>query len=256
MGVSVGAKDKVTTDQFLGGRLSVLQPSNGHRSGHDAVLLAASLPVTAKNLCELGTGVGVAMLCAAARLPDAQFTGLEIDPQLSALAQQNAQLNQLEDRISVVTADILSRPRHLAAASFDHVFFNPPYYNVGQVMPLEDPLKAQAHHQEADALDVWLRYAAYLLRAGGEITLIHRATQLVEIVSALAPRFGGVTICPIYPRPNSSAGRVIIRAKRDSRGPTKLASPLILQDEAGQPSSAAEKILRHAAALALSAVDG
>jgi len=34
----------VTDDALLGGRLHLLQPKRGHRFGHDAILLAASIP--------------------------------------------------------------------------------------------------------------------------------------------------------------------------------------------------------------------
>ena len=47
-------------DGFLGNRLIIRQPRHGHRSGHDAVLLAASVGgEKAQSVCDLGAGAGV-----------------------------------------------------------------------------------------------------------------------------------------------------------------------------------------------------
>ena len=54
----------VTTDDFLGGRISIVQPRRGHRAGSDAVFLAASVPARAGDrVLDVGAGVGVAGLC-------------------------------------------------------------------------------------------------------------------------------------------------------------------------------------------------
>lgn len=247
---------EVTHDLFLGGRLNVAQPRRGHRSGHDAVLLAAAIPAAARVCCELGTGVGVASLCAAWRLPEAQFTAIEIDPALTALAEQNVTANGLSDRITLLNADICTQPRALPAAQFDHVFLNPPYFFRATVPEGNDEAKARAHQFEAEDLDLWLRYAAYLLRARGDITIIYRADMLEHLLAALTPRFGGFIVLPIHSRAGQDATRIILRATRDSRGKTTIRPPLVLQNADTSPSADAEAILRHAGTLALSVVDG
>ena len=58
-----------TLDGFLGGRLTIAQPKDGFRAGHDAVLLAAAVPArTGETILELGSGSGIASLCLAARV--------------------------------------------------------------------------------------------------------------------------------------------------------------------------------------------
>ncbi len=42
-----------TLDDFLGGRITVLQPKIGHRSGSDAVWLQAAVPASAKHVCSM-----------------------------------------------------------------------------------------------------------------------------------------------------------------------------------------------------------
>ena len=76
---------------MLGGRLRLRQPARGHRFGHDAILLAAACPARAgEQVVDLGAGVGAAGLALAARVDGMPVTLVEIDPQLAALAAENA----------------------------------------------------------------------------------------------------------------------------------------------------------------------
>ena len=89
-----------TTDDFLGGRIGVLQPKGGHRAGSDAVFLAAAVPARAgMRVLDVGAGVGVAGLCVLARVPSAELTAIEIDARLCALAAKNAERNGFGDKV-------------------------------------------------------------------------------------------------------------------------------------------------------------
>ena len=128
--------NKFTQDGFLGDKLRLKQPLDGFRSGHDAVLLAASAsPPQEGHIIELGSGSGVASLCFAARRTDAQITGLEIDDNMVALASRNAMDNDLSARAHFKVADVLGsfNDMHLVANSFDEVIANPPFYETGAV---------------------------------------------------------------------------------------------------------------------------
>ena len=129
--------EPTTQDGFLGGKLRISQPKDGFRSGHDAVLLAACIDPTmpVEKLCELGSGVGVVSLCAAARLPQLDVTGIEIDPVQVALARDNAAQNGLAERVRFVAGDLTAPfdTLGLTANGFDMVLANPPYYRAGTV---------------------------------------------------------------------------------------------------------------------------
>src|SRR5579863_9820561 len=59
--------DRVSEDAYLGGRLRLRQPHEGHRAGSDAILLAAAAPETISGVAlDLGAGVGAAGLALAA----------------------------------------------------------------------------------------------------------------------------------------------------------------------------------------------
>ena len=120
--------DALTEDEFLGGQLRLLQPRHGYRAGMDAVLLAASVPAEAgQAVLDLGSGVGTAGLCLARRVDGLRITGVELQPDLSALATENAARNGLAGRATFIAGDLRARGSILEARSFDHVICNPPY---------------------------------------------------------------------------------------------------------------------------------
>ena len=106
-------------DAFLGGRLHILQPVKGFRAGLDAVMLAAAVPVRERQaICDLGSGVGTAGLCVAARVGAVQLTAVDIDPQVLACATENAQRNGLGSSFTTIEADLQGRARNLHASTF------------------------------------------------------------------------------------------------------------------------------------------
>ena len=106
---TLAACDDLTCDDFLGGKLRIWQPRIGYRAGVDPVILAASVPAKpGDTILELGCGVGVASLCIAARVPDVQITGVEIQVDYAALAKRNARENK--KAFDVFTADLRELP--------------------------------------------------------------------------------------------------------------------------------------------------
>ena len=63
--------------------------------------------------------------------------------------------------------------------------------------------------------------------------------------------FGGLTVLPIFPRPNAAAIRIIVSAAKGNRAPLTLLPGLTLNDATGKPSVAAEAVLRGGASLSL-----
>ncbi|MGH7185899.1 MAG: methyltransferase, partial [Pseudomonadota bacterium] len=97
-----GQEGATSTDDFLGGRIAVIQPRRGHRAGSDAVFLAASVPArSGERVLDVGAGVGVAGLCLLARVPGVEVTAVEIEFGLCALAAKNAARNGFVERFEV-----------------------------------------------------------------------------------------------------------------------------------------------------------
>jgi tRNA1(Val) A37 N6-methylase TrmN6 len=240
---------ETSEDAVLGGRLVLRQPRNGHRVGHDAILLAAATTARAgEQVVDLGAGVGAAGLAVARRIEGVAVTLVEIDPALAALAGENAARNALAGRVRAVCLDVAAPAAAFAAAGLapgatDGVLMNPPF-NAPQQQPSPDPGRRMAHSASRHTLDRWIDAAARLLRPGGVVTLIWRADALDSLLTALTAGFGAVTLLPIHSKPGAPAIRVLARAGKASRAPLSLLPGFILADEAGKPTAQAEAVLR------------
>jgi tRNA1(Val) A37 N6-methylase TrmN6 len=232
-------------ETFLGGWVCVEQPLTGFRSGLDAVMLAAAVPARAgQEALELGAGAGAASLCLAHRV-DAGITGVEIDDDLVQLANRNAARNGMDDRVTFAAADAFVLPPSLKR-DFDHVFVNPPFHGEGQTSPNADRSRALA---DEGKLTDWMRLGFQRTVSGGFFTTILRADRLGEALSALP--LGGISILPLWPRAGDPARRVILQARKGSNAPFILLPGLILHDDTGAYTKAADAVLRCGAALAL-----
>jgi tRNA1Val (adenine37-N6)-methyltransferase len=233
------------SDTFLDGRVRVSQPDNGFRAGLDAVMLAASVPAqSGQAVLELGSGVGTASLCLAARVPRLALTGVEIDAGLARLAQDNAVTNGADARF--VAADIFALPSELKR-DFDQVFCNPPFHGEGQAS--KDAARATAL-MDGGALRDWLKLGLQRTVSGGFFTAILRADRLNEALAALPER--GVCAFPLWPHAGEPPKRVIVQARKGSLAPFALLPGLILHQENGDWTEESAAVLRRGEALALS----
>jgi len=240
----------LSEDRVLGGRVLLRQPVAGFRAAIDPVLLAAAVPAEGEaRVLELGAGTGAASLCLARRVEGCRITGLELQPDLAAIAAGNAVLNGLEARVSFLAGDILDPPAALAPGSFDHVMANPPYLASGTATLPPGAARALAVGEGEADLARWVEFALSRVRPRGSVTFIHRADRLADLLAALAGRAGEIAILPLWPGPGKSAKRIILRARRGIESPLRLLPGLTLHGPGGGYSPDADAILRDAAAL-------
>jgi tRNA1(Val) A37 N6-methylase TrmN6 len=242
---------ETSEDAVLGGRLRLRQPLRGHRVGHDAILLAAATGGRAGELAvDLGAGVGAAGLALAARVEGLNVTLVEIDPALCTLAADNARLNRLDHRVRAIRADAENAVAiRLPPGSAERVLMNPPFNDATRQNVSPDPRRRLAHVGEPGLLPRWVATAAWLLKPQGVLTLIWRADGLPEVLGALAGEFGSIGVLPVLSRAGAQPIRVLVRAVKGAQSNASTAEPvdcpgLILNDEQGQPTAAAQAVLR------------
>ncbi len=245
-----GATNDVSEDAILGGRVRLRQPREGYRVAIDPVLLAAAVAVrSGERVLDLGCGVGAAALCLLSRVPGAQVTGLELQPGLAALAVQNAALNDCSGQFRVVEGDLMTLPPDLSGQSFHRVMLNPPFHDAGRGRPAPDWSKALATSEDRAELADWLDAALRLLRPRGNLTLVHRADRLDEILARLRGKAGEIRIHPLWPGPGARAKRILLGARKGVQGPLSLGAGLMLHGADGAFTAEALNILRDGAAL-------
>lgn len=246
--------DATTVDAFLGGRVAVVQPAEGHhRAGLEAVLLAAGLDASEEGtVVDLGAGAGVAGLAVASRCAAARVVLVERDPMALACARASLSLatnRPLADRVRIVSADIAAPESALVVsglrrASADVVIANPPFNDArATVSPL--PARAEAHVLGDGALDDWLQASAWLLKPRGRLIIIFRADRLDDLLAACRGRFGSLDVLPVHPRAGAPAHRIVICGIKGGRTPLRLLPPFVLHEAgSGRFTPAADAVLR------------
>jgi len=232
----------------LNGKLRLLQAPDGFRTSIDAVLLAAACPAqNGHSILDLGCGVGSAGLCALHRLPQTTLHGIDIQASHTLLAQENAAINSMESRATFAKVDI----RNFDGGAFDHIICNPPYEEAGAHTPSPSTPRATAlGHLASDiTLKDWVECAWRNIKGRGSLTIIHKAEALDDIILALGKSFGATEIIPLYPKAGKAAGRVLIRSYKHRKTPCTLHSGIILHNDNGDYTDAAEAILRGGEAL-------
>lgn len=247
-------------DALLGGRVELVQPARGHhRSGSDAVFLAAALPDETEGLVyDLGAGAGAAGMCLAARVRGVAVALVERESTLVDCARQSLARPanaSFADRVSLIHTDLLAPEKQRAAAGLQResaaaVIMNPPYWSPDEVRVTPNVAKAGAHVLADGGLDAWVRVATSLIRPGGRLAIIFRADRLLALLQTLEGRFGAADIVPLHPRAGEAAIRVVVTAVKGSRAAPRLKPGLILHADASPRwTPAADAIQREGRAL-------
>jgi tRNA1(Val) A37 N6-methylase TrmN6 len=246
----------LTCDAVLGGRLRLWQPARGYRAATDPVLLAAAVPaVPGERVLDLGAGVGTAGLCLAVRVPGIELHALELQPDYADLAERNAAGNGIG--LTLHRGDVAAPPATLRALGFDHVLANPPWHPAEAATAAGEAGRDAANREGAAGLASWIGAALRRLRPGGRLTLILRAERLPEALAALAGPAGDIAVLPLAPRQGRPAGRIILAARKGTRGPFRLLPPLVVHAAPAHPGDREDytpelqMILRDAAPLLL-----
>jgi tRNA1Val (adenine37-N6)-methyltransferase len=231
---------------LLGGRVVHAQRPDGHRTGIEPVLLAASIPAApGTRVLEGGCGSGAGLLCLAARVGGVSGLGVERDPALAALAAANIAANGFAT-LAVLCADI---ERAQPSGLFDHAFANPPWHDPAGT-PAPDARQEAARRRQEGLLARWTAGLARPLRHRGTLTFALAAPLLPEGLAALAGAgCGSAAVLPLWPRTGIAARLLLLRGVKGGRAPFRMLPGLVLHDTASRYTAATEAILRDAAPL-------
>ena len=203
--------------------------------GMDAVLLSGFAKVKpGERVVDLGTGTGIIPILLEARSKGASFTGLEIQPESADMASRSVQLNDLQERVHIVNGDIKEAVQIFGAASCHVVTSNPPYMTAQHGLQNPDQPKAIARHEVLCTLEDVIKAAAYLLRPGGKLFLVHRPERLVDIFTAMREhRIEPKRMQMVHPSCGKRANIVLIEGSAQGGRELKLLPPLYVYDENG-----------------------
>ena len=218
---------ELSNDAFLGGKLKLLQPKRGFRSGIDSVLLAASVKASpGDRVLDIGTGVGTVLFCLMKRITDLKAVGIELQEEYYSLATENSKNNSLKSEI--LLGDFQSPNNGLQKRMFDQIFFNPPYYAEKTYKKSGNRSRELANIEKSGVLENMLSFSLKRCKPYGFITLVNRPARLGKILSVLEKGAGDIRVLPVQSSRGNSSFRIIVRARKSARGETKLLEGLRL----------------------------
>ncbi len=220
-----------TLDEFLDGRLRLIQSARGYRFSIDAVLLAQFVTVKPGDVVvDLGAGCGIISLLLLLEKPVAYAIALEIQRNLADQAVRNAALNGVTDRMGVLLADLRQAPLWQPVA--DVVVCNPPFRRPGSGRVNPDLQRAIARHEIMASLNDILSAASAVLKPKGRLALIYPAGRLVDLLV----RMRAFDVEPkrmqvVYPSMEEESKLVLVEGARGGKGGVKILPPLMDQGE-------------------------
>lgn len=225
----------MTSDSYFNGQIRIRQNQSGYRFSIDAVLLAYyARPHPGDRVLDLGTGCGIIPLIMAYRNPTIIVYGIEVQKELSELANFNIKDNRMEERITIVCKDMKSLRSEMISGLVDLVVCNPPFRKsqAGRINP--DYQRAVARHEIQATLSDVLVTARRMLRPAGRFVTIYTAERTAELLTQMrSDRIEPKIVRTIHSSRLSEAKLILVEGVKGGRPGTKIESPLILCDEAG-----------------------
>ena len=222
-----------------------MQHRKGYRFSIDAVLLAAfSAPGGKDRIVDLGTGCGIIPLILGQRHPAVRIAGIEVQPELAALAAQNVEANGMKDRVTIICGDMRLLSIQAVAGPVDLVISNPPYRKgrSGRVNP--HPQRALARHEILATLQDVAAATARLLGIGGRFAIVYPAERITDLLTNL--RSTGIEpkhIQAVHATGHDPARLVLVSGIKGGRPGAVIHEPLVIYQPNGTYTETVQAML-------------
>ena len=181
----INLEDKERIDEIGFGDLKLIQKKGTFCYGVDAVILsdfAVNFGKNIKEVCDMGTGTGIIPIIMSHKCKTCKFTGVELQENSAKRAVRNVELNNLQDRITVVNSDILKLGSEFNR-KFDCVVSNPPYMVQGNGLVNCNSEKMIARHETTANLEDFFKVADRIMKEKGNLFMVHRPSRLPDLIT-------------------------------------------------------------------------
>ena len=203
----------------------------------DSVLLPnfVTLNKNIKNILDIGCGNAPIPLILSTKT-NALITGVEIQKDVYDLAVKSIKINNLENQINIINADINELYNKFETESFDVITCNPPFFKVSKQSNLnKSDYKTIARHEVKLNLDDIFKISKKLLKNNGYVAIVHRPERLLDILESMKKyNIEPKKIQFIYPKTNMESNILLVEGKKNGNKGLKILPPIYTHLENGE----------------------
>ena len=227
-------EDETLDDLQLNG-INIIQKKKAFRFGIDAVLLANYANVKNKHtVIDLCTGTGIVPFIIAGKTKAKKVLGIEIQDEFVEMAHRSVEINNLQDRVDFMCADLKDTAVLKKLERADVVTVNPPYklMNAG-IKNATDKLTIARHEVLCNLEDV-IAASRILLKDNGRLYMVHRPERLADIFCLMRKyKIEPKRVKFVHPSAKKAPNIVLVEGQRDGGSFLKFEEPLYVYDDKG-----------------------
>lgn len=217
--------------------MKIVQDTEMFSFSLDSVLLPhfVTLNKNINNILDIGCGNGPIPLILSTRT-NSKIMGVEIQKEVYDMAVESVKINNLDNQISVVNADINDYYKNLESDSFDVITCNPPFFKYLDTSNInKNDYKTIARHEVKLNLENIFNIARKLLKNNGVIAMVHRPDRLIDIIIEMKKNnIEPKKIRFVYPKVGSEANILLIEGSKNGKSGLKVLSPLYTHLDNGE----------------------
>ena len=227
-------EDETLDDLQLNG-INIIQKKKAFRFGIDAVLLANYANVKNNHtVIDLCTGTGIVPFIIAGKTKAKKILGIEIQDEFVEMAHRSVEINNLQDRVDFMCADLKDTAALKKLERADVVTVNPPYklMNAG-IKNATDKLTIARHEVMCNLEDV-IAASRILLKDNGRLYMVHRPERLADIFCLMRKyKIEPKRVKFVHPSAKKAPNIVLVEGQRDGGSFLKFEEPLYVYDDKG-----------------------
>ena len=172
-----------------------------------------------------------------------KIIGVEIQKEVYDMALESVKINNLENQIKIVNADINDYSKEIETDSFDVVTCNPPFFKYKDTSNInKNDYKTIARHEVKLNLNNIFSIAKKLLKNNGVIAIVHRPDRLIDIITEMKNNnIEPKKIRLVYPKKNSDANILLIEGSKNGKPGMKILPPLYSHLDNGEYTDEVKK---------------
>lgn len=229
-------KENERIDDLEYKNLKIIQNKNGFCFGIDSVLLSDFAKDIRNNstVLDLGTGTGILgiLLCGKTNL--SKIYGVEIQEEVSEMANRSIKLNNLEDKFQIINDNIKNLPSYFKECSFDAIVSNPPYKKDNSGIKNESEVKLISRHEITASLEDFISISSKMLKNNGSLYMVHRPERLSDLFCLLKKyNLEPKNLRMVHSYSNSKPKLILVKATKNAKSFLNIEKPLIIYNNDG-----------------------